>query len=211
MSLRERDEQRDYRPMRPGRHLPYRSYRKSKKDDRLFERRKEMSITKNMKRRMLMVMALAMTIALLASGTARADTLPMQTTLTSQASADSVEVGEPVTFHITQTNYEPYPLTPVMTGIRFDAFSPPFELVSASSSQGECTFLNGGGVGPRGEVACELGTLPPGASANIDIVVIPEEPGTLTTMTDAALGVIGRAPGQINPITHTHVTVEESG
>ena len=170
-----------------------------------------MSIKHNIKRRMISVLALAMTIAFLASGTARADTLPLQTTLTSQASADSVEVGEPVTLHVTQTNYEPYALTPVMTYIRFDAFSPPFELVSASSSQGECTFLSGGGVGPRGGVACELGSLPPGASAYMDIVVIPKEPGTLTTMTDASLGVIGRAPDQINPITYTHVTVEESG
>jgi hypothetical protein len=165
-----------------------------------------MSIKHNIKRRVLIVLALAMTVALLASGTARADAPPMQTTLTSQASADSVEVGEPVTFHITMTNHEPYALTPVGSNIRFTALSPPFEPVSASSSQGECTFLSGGGVGPRGAVACDLGTLPPGASVYIDIVVIPEEPGTLTTMTYASW-----AKNQTDPVTYTHVTVEESG
>jgi hypothetical protein len=103
---------------------------------------------KKMKKRIMAVLALAMTIAVLAAGTAQADTLPVQTILTNQASADSVAVGEPVTLHITETNYEPYALSPVYT---VSTFTGPVEIVSASSSQGQCSFIPGGAVyGPFG-------------------------------------------------------------
>jgi uncharacterized repeat protein (TIGR01451 family) len=67
-----------------------------------------MSIKHNIKRRMLMVVALAMTVAVLAAGTAHAQTSsPSQMSITQTPSAPEVVVGEPVTFHITLTNESP--------------------------------------------------------------------------------------------------------
>jgi hypothetical protein len=100
--------------MLPGRHPPYSFYRKSK-NDRLSERRKEMSIKKNMKRRILMAVALAMTLAVLAASTAHAaaPSKKYPLTMTNTASDPSVVVGEPVTFHLAVTNHEPNDLSPV--------------------------------------------------------------------------------------------------
>ncbi len=132
-------------------------------------------------------------------------------TLTITPSDDSVAVGEPVTFRLTQTNNESDTyLSPVVTFLTFFYYAAPYEFVSASSSQGQCTFLTGGGVGPRGAVGCELGTLPPGDSAYMDIVVVPQEPGSLTGSVRSGFGVIGRAPAQINPSTEFSVTVESA-
>ena len=113
-----------------------------------------------------------------------------------------------MTFRITQTNDEPDTyLNLVSINFVFFYYSTPYEFVSASSSQGECTFLTGGGVGPRGAVACELGTLSPGDSAYIDIVVVPQEPGSLTGNVRSSIGV-GRRSGQLNPSTEFSATVE---
>ncbi len=132
-------------------------------------------------------------------------------TLTITPSDDSVAVGEPVTFRLTQTNNESDTyLSPVVSFLTFFYYAAPYEFVSASSSQGQCTFLTGGGVGPRGAVGCELGTLPPGDSAYMDIVVVPQEPGSLTGSVRSGFGVIGRAPAQINPSTEFSVTVESA-
>ena len=67
------------------------------------------------------------------TSTAQSDTLPL-TTLTSQASAESVTIGEPVTFHLTETNHKPYAVGPVLTSLIFYFFSALFEFASASSS-----------------------------------------------------------------------------
>jgi hypothetical protein len=53
--------------------------------------------------------------------------------------------------------------------------------------------------------------VPSGASAYIDIVVVPQEPGMLTTLTSAGLGVRGHAPDIITPITYTSVYVYPAG
>ena len=144
-----------------------------------------MSINKhNIKRRMLMVVALAM-IAVLAAGTAHAGTRA-NTTLTNTASADSVAVGDQVAFTITETNNESFAISPQVKD-----FLPPgvqLEQVTLNvwdqngapleHSQDQCSFIPGGPNG-SGSVRCDLGTLPPGATAVIDIVVVPTEPGTI--------------------------------
>jgi len=165
-----------------------------------------MSIKKqNVKRRMLMVVALAMSVAVLAASTAQADT-----TLTNQASADSVAVGEPVTFHVTVANDTSDAISPVVTFLRFYPYSAAYpdsaayEVASATSSQGQCTFIEYGGT----SVGCELGTLPPGTSAYMDVVVVPQEPGTLSSFAESRLGVIGQAATSLSPRAETNVTVE---
>ena len=134
-----------------------------------------MSIKQNIKRRLVMVLALAMTMAVLAAGTAHAAT-QRPLTLTKSASADAVRVGEPVAFTITETNNQPFALDHV--GVR-DSLPAGVELVSATASQGQCSFVP---VGPDGapNIQCDLGTLPSGATATIDVVVIPTKPGTIT-------------------------------
>jgi hypothetical protein len=128
-------------------------------------------------------------------------------TLTITPSTDSVVVGEPVTFRITQTNDEPDTyLNLVSINFVFFYYSTPYEFVSASSSQGQCTYLPR--ANPKGTVACELGTLPPGASVEMNIVVVPQEPGSLAGNAHSSFGVIGRAPYRLTPSTEVNVTVE---
>ena len=127
-----------------------------------------------MKKRIMIVLVLAMAIAVLAAGTAHAGTLAL-TTLTKTASAKSVAVGEPVTFTITETNDEYFTLSPQVK----DFLPAGVEFVSATSSQGQCSFIPGGPNG-SGSVECDLGAIPSGATAVIDVVVIPTQPGIIT-------------------------------
>ena len=136
-----------------------------------------MPIKQNMKRRVMAVLALAMVIAvLLTAGVAQAAQRPL--TLSMSASADAVGVGEPVSFTITETNNQPFALDEV--GIR-DSLPANVEFVSATPSQGTCTYGDEG-LGPNDgpDVWCNLGTLASGATAYVDVVVIPTEPGTIT-------------------------------
>ena len=127
------------------------------------------------------------------------------TTLTNTPSLDSVAVGEPVTFHLTQTNNEPDTLlTPVVAFLRFPWFLAASEIASATSSQGQCTIIEYGAA----SVGCELGALPPGTSAYMDVVVVPQEPGTLTAAAYSSFGVIGQAAAPLSPRTEANVTVE---
>jgi uncharacterized repeat protein (TIGR01451 family) len=127
-----------------------------------------------MKKRMMMTLVLAMMIAVLAAGTAHAGTRAL-TTLTNTASPNSVAVGEPVTFTITETNDESMAIGPQVKDVLPDGL----EFVSATSSQGQCNFVPDGSNG-SGSVECDIGTLPPGATAVIDVVAIPTGPGYIT-------------------------------
>ena len=134
-----------------------------------------MSIKKhNIKRRTMMVVALAMIIAVLAAGTVHAGTRAL-TTLTKTASADSVAVGDQVAFTLGETNNESFAISPQVK----DFLPPGVEFVSATSSQGQCSFIPGEPNG-SGSVECDLGTLPPGATAFIDVVAVPTQPGIIT-------------------------------
>lgn len=123
------------------------------------------------KKRIMVVLALAMMVSVLATGVAQAAT-QRPLTLTKSASADSVRVGDSVAFTITETNNQPFALEHV--GVR-DELPAGVEFVSASSTQGSCSFDPA-----TNNVQCDLGTLPSGATAYIDVVVTPKEPGTIT-------------------------------
>jgi len=105
-------------------------------------------------------------------------------TLAYTPSADSVAVGEPVTFTITETNNEPYALTGMSVAVHPNPreITSPTEFVSATLSQGQCEFpLSQGGPRLFPSLNCYLDTIPPGDTAVIDLVVFPQEPGIITT------------------------------
>ena len=142
-----------------------------------------MSINKhNIKRRTMMVVALAMILAVLAASPAHAATLSKQypTTLTNTASDPSVARGEPVTFHLALTNDEPNDLGPVQVT---DDLPEGVQFVSASSSQEQCAFEPSHGW--NGSINCDLGTLPAGGTAEVDVVVDPQESGVITNLAHA--------------------------
>ncbi len=143
-----------------------------------------MSIKHNIKRRTMMVVALTMTVAVLAAGPAHAATLSKQypTILTNTASDPSVSVGEPVTFHLALTNDEPNDLGPVQVN---DELPEGVQFVSASSSQGQCTFEPSHAW--NGSVKCDLGTLPAGGTAEVEVVVVPQEPGVIDNLAHAEM------------------------
>jgi uncharacterized repeat protein (TIGR01451 family) len=150
-----------------------------------------MSIKQNIKRRMLMMLALAMMVAVLGAGTAHAQSqgqpTPELISLTQTASSPEVAVGEPVTFHTTVTNDGPNTISDAQV---LDALPAGVQFVSASSSQGQCTFKPS--FGKNGFVECDLGTLPPGGTAQIDVVLVPQEMvGSITNKVGG--GIPGRS------------------
>ena len=126
-----------------------------------------------MKKKMMILITVAMMIVVLAAGTAHAGTRA-NTTLTNAASADSVAVGDQVTFILGETNNESFAISPQVK----DFLPPGVKFVSATSSQGQCKFIPGEPNG-SGSVECDIGTLPPGATAVIDVVVTPLQPGII--------------------------------
>jgi uncharacterized repeat protein (TIGR01451 family) len=125
-------------------------------------------------KKMMNLVNVAMMIVVLAAGTAHAGTRA-NTTLTNAASADSVAVGDQVTFTLGENNNESFAISPQVK----DFLPPGVEFVSATSSQGQCSFIPGEHNG-SGSVQCDIDTLPPGATAFIDVVVVPTQPGTIT-------------------------------
>ncbi len=138
-----------------------------------------------MKKRMVMVLALAMMVAVLAAGTAHAGTRAL-TTLTNTASPDAVRVGDPVTFTITETNKESFAIDPQVK----DSLPAGVTFVWASPSQGSYSFDPA-----TNDVEWDLGTLPPGATATIDVVVIPTESGIIT---NKAYDLINQASASVS-------------
>jgi len=139
----------------------------------------------------------------------------LDTTLTYTPSADSVAVGEPVTFTITETNNEPYALSGV--GVRVhpnpSEITSPTDFVSVTLSQGYCEFpISQGGPRLFPNPICYLGTLPPGTTAVIDLVVVPREPGTISTSAVATMNAIsdGKCCGQGWQITWPSVSASVS-
>jgi Domain of unknown function DUF11 len=144
-----------------------------------------------MRKRVLLLLT-AMAIAVLTAGVVLAQEQPAGTrplTLTMSATADTVQVGEPVTFTITETNNQPFALEGLPesqspfgdegTFVR-DSLPANVDFVSATPSQGRCIYVPDG-LGPNdADVWCTFGTLQSGATAYIDVVVTPTEPGTIT-------------------------------
>ena len=142
-----------------------------------------------MKKRIMAVLALAMIIAVLAAGTAQAGTRAPSLTLTNGTGDHSVPLNGTAAFTITETNNEPFAVDHVQVldnlppGVVFekatlnvwDQNGAPLE-----HSQEQCTYVPPD-QNTYGSVMCNIGTLPPGATAVIDVVVTPVQPGVITT------------------------------
>jgi uncharacterized repeat protein (TIGR01451 family) len=87
-----------------------------------------------------------------------------------------------VTFHLAVTNDQPNDLGPVTVT---DYLKSDTQFVSASSSQGQCTFEPT--HGENGIVDCDLGSLPAGGTAEIVVVVVPQESGILNNQAWASM------------------------
>ena len=133
-----------------------------------------------MKKRTMIALTLAAAITVLAVGTAQAQ----DSSLTMTAEPPEVTVGEPVTLTITKTNNLP---SDHDWQVR-DFLPTGVEFASATSSQGSCapysatelgippTDVNGSGV-----VQCDLGTIPSGYSATMEITIVPTVQGEITS------------------------------
>jgi uncharacterized repeat protein (TIGR01451 family) len=153
-----------------------------------------MSIKQNIKRRMVMVLALAMTVTVLAAGTAHAGTRAFSATLTNSASQETVAVGDTMHFDVMLTNND----SVNVSGKVKDTLPANVKFVSAYSPQGPCIFEAGGANG-SGTVTCDPGNLAPGESTNLDITVVPQKAGIITNVADDAAGNEASASAWVHP------------
>ncbi len=136
----------------------------------------------------------------------------LDVTLTYTPSSDSVAVGEPVTFTATETNNESYALTGMNVAVHPNPeITSLTGFVSVTLSQGQCEFpLSQGGYSLLfPSLNCYLGTIPPGDTAVIDLVVVPQEPGIISTSVRDAMAPISEGR-RVNGPQLTWPSVEAS-
>jgi uncharacterized repeat protein (TIGR01451 family) len=103
-------------------------------------------------------------------------------------------VGEPISYTITVTNHGPATAShPTVT----DAFAKSVEIVSAHVPGGSCS--------KRNPIACKLGSIAPGHSVKIAIVVKPKSTGRLTNT--AVVTSLTPDPNTHNDVAHATVDV----
>lgn len=127
------------------------------------------------KKRMTVVLTLLLTIGILFAVPAQACACTplgqiQNTSLSMTATPQSVIVGDPVTFTITKTN----PLPNDQDWSVRDHLPASMEFGSGNSSQGTCAPVEGS------VVQCDLGIIPSGGSATMNITATPTEPGVVT-------------------------------
>jgi uncharacterized repeat protein (TIGR01451 family) len=137
----------------------------------------------------VLLVGLILTASLLLAGSAQAQTDPGIST-TQTAHHKPATVGQPHPFTITVTNNS----APQHVGLK-NFLPDSVHLVSATPSQGSC---GGGDHGVNG-VECDLGNLPPGGSATVDVVATPTLPGTVK---NTALG-----GGEFGPVNRDEATI----
>jgi uncharacterized repeat protein (TIGR01451 family) len=125
-------------------------------------------------------------------GTGTATAQVQSASLTMVANSDRVLLGEPVTFTITKTNPLPSDHPQVGRDWTVRDFLPAgVEFVSATPSQGSCAVYGRAELGipynptngyDSDVIECDLGSIPSGGSATIDVTVTPEVPGEITNI-----------------------------
>jgi hypothetical protein len=162
---------------------------------------KKMSINKqNLKRRAMMVVALAMTLAVLAAGTAHAGTRGFAASLTNSPSNSIVGVGDKLYFDVMLTNKDSVDVS----GKIRDSLPANAKFVWAYSPQGPCIYEPGGGANGSGMVTCDPGTLAPGESATMTILVVPQKAGIITNIADDLAGNEVSASAPVHPASLVH-------
>ena len=143
-----------------------------------------MSINKhNIKRRTMIVVALTMIVAVLAAGTAHAGTRGFAASLTNSPSNTMVGVGDNMYFYVMLTNNDSVDVS----GKIRDSLPANAKFVWAYSPEGPCIYEPGGANG-SGMVTLEGGTLAPGESTTMSILVVPQKAGIITNIADDLAG-----------------------
>ena len=159
-----------------------------------------MSINKqNIKRRAMMVVALTMTLAVLAAGTAHAGTREFAMTLTNSPSNTLVGVGDKLYFDVMLTNKDSVDVS----GKIRDSLPANAKFVYAYSPEGPCIYEPGGANG-SGMVTLEGGTLAPGESTTMTILVVPQKAGIITNIADDLAGNEVSASAVVHPYSLEH-------
>lgn len=115
--------------------------------------------------------------------------------ISKKAAHKTARVGEPIGYTITATNHGPATAShPTVT----DALAKPVEIASAHVSGGVCS--------KRIPIACRLGSIAPGHSVKIAIVVKPKSTGRLTNT--AVITSLTPDPNTHNDIAHATVDVK---
>jgi uncharacterized repeat protein (TIGR01451 family) len=125
-------------------------------------------------------------------GTGTAMAQAQSASLEMTTASDRVVLGETVTFTITKTN--PLPSDHPQAGrdwIIRDFLPAGVEFVSATPSQGSCAVhgraelsvpYNPANGYDSDVVECDLGSIPSGGSATVDVIVTPEAAGEITNI-----------------------------
>lgn len=114
------------------------------------------------------------------------------TVLDKDASPNPATVGQPLTFTITETANATTPVQFLDAFIEGD-FTIQSVTVDSPDPSANCTILS-----PT-EVFCDLGTIPAGQTATVQIVVIPTAPGTITNTVLDSEGNFDEVTVQVNP------------
>ena len=127
---------------------------------------------------------------IVSTGTAMAQV--QSASLEMMADSDRVALGEPITFSFTKTN--PLPLDHPQAGhdwIVRDFLPAGVESISATPSQGSCAVYDRAELGvpynptngyDSDVVECDLGSIPSGGSATLDVTVMPKVLGEITNI-----------------------------
>ncbi len=141
-------------------------------------------------RRLTVLLVIVGSALVVSTGTAIAQTQSASLEMT--ADSDRVVLGETITFTITKTN--PLPSDHPQAGrdwIVRDFLPAGVELVSTTPNQGSCAVYSRAELGvpynptsgyDSDVVECNLGIIPSGGSATIDVTVTPETLGEITNI-----------------------------
>jgi len=99
--------------------------------------------------------------------------------ITKTDSPDPATVGQPLTYTLAVSNAGPLPATNVAVS---DTLLPGADFGSATPSQGACTL-----IAATRTVSCPLGTIAAGGTANVTLIVTPNQPGTYNNTATVSL------------------------
>ena len=116
---------------------------------------------------------------------------------------NAIPVGTHIDYLITESNNSPYPYPGVTLT---DALPAGVEFVSANASQGQCNPM-----ADQPTIYCELGSIPPGNVAHVNIIVRATTPGTYTNVATDLLGNQASATYTIVPAQYSGGTSVRAG
>ena len=116
---------------------------------------------------------------------------------------NAIPVGTHIDYLITEYNNSPYPYPGVTLT---DALPAGVQFVAANASQGQCNPM-----ADAPTIYCELGSIPPGNVAHVNIIVRATTPGTYTNTAQDLLGNQASATYTIVPAQSRGTSVSAGG